>query len=191
MTWPAFFLDCFVVGFTLSVVSFVAGVAGVHFHLHWPFGHHAHGIAAHGRGGPTALNPSTVMAFLAWFGGTGYLLTSQFRWIAVPALVVSTLAGLAGAGAVFLVMVRVLWSPRENMTLADTRMIGALGRVTVAIREGGIGEVVYVTGGTRKSCGARSADGQAIAKGTEVVITGHERGIAFVRRWEDLAAERY
>jgi hypothetical protein len=85
-------------------------------------------------------------------------------------------------------MAHVLWSPNENMKLADSRIVGALGRVNQPIREHGIGEVIYSSGGVRRSCGARSADGAAIPKGTEVVITGYERGIASVQRYEDLAA---
>jgi len=68
--------------------------------------------------------------------------------------------------------------------------VGSLGRVNQTIRENGIGEVIYSNNGVRKSCGARSADGQRIDKGSEVVITAYERGIASVRRYEDLAADR-
>ena len=65
-------------------------------------------------------------------------------------------------------------------------MVGVLGRLTQPIRQGGIGELVYTQGGTRKSCGARSIDGSAIDKGSEVVVTAYERGIASVKRWSDL-----
>jgi hypothetical protein len=34
--------------------------------------------------------------------------------------------------------------------------------------------------------GARSDDGAAIPKGVEVVVTRYEKGIAYVRRFEDL-----
>ena len=37
----------------------------------------------------------------------------------------------------------------------------------------------------RRVCGARSEDGSAIAKGTEVVVTRYEKGIAYVRPWEE------
>ena len=61
----------------------------------------------------------------------------------------------------------------------------------LTIREGGgIGELIYSHGGARKSCGARSADGQAIEKGAEVVVTDYEKGIASVKRWTDLAADQ-
>ena len=66
--------------------------ANLHLHAHLPFVHHLHIDHhhvghAHGHGASTAVSPinfATVMAFLAWFGGTGYLLTSQFRWLAMP-----------------------------------------------------------------------------------------------------------
>jgi hypothetical protein len=73
------------------------------------------------------------------------------------------------------------------MRSADYHMVGVLGRLTQPIRQGGVGELIYAQGRTRKSCGARSADGAAIEKGAEVVVTGYDRGIASVRRYSDLA----
>jgi len=107
----------------------------------------------------------------------------------MPALGLATFAGAVGASGVFWVMARVLWSPHENMRSADSRIIGALGRVNQTIRPDGIGEVIYSTGGIRRSCGARSADGAPIEKGAEVVVTAYDRGIASVRRWDDMNAE--
>jgi len=190
MNWPAIFLGCFVIGFVLSVLSFAFGAMHAHLHLRLPWGHHGHGHLVHGAHarGVGAINSATLTAFLAWFGGTGYLLTTQLRWLALPAIGLSLLLGLAGAAIVFWIMARVLWSPSENMQSADYEMTGVLGRLSQPIREGGIGELVYSHGGGRKSCGARSEDGRAIEKGAEVVVTGYERGIAAVRRWTDLVS---
>jgi hypothetical protein len=190
MNWPAVFLGCFIVGFVLSVLSFALGAMHAHFHVRLPWGIHGHGHALHGAHarGIGAINAATLTAFLAWFGGTGYLLTTQFRWLVLPAVSLSLVLGLAGAAIVFWIMARVLWSPLENMQSADYEMTGVLGRLSQPIREGGIGELVYSHGGSRKSCGARSADGRAIEKGAEVVVTGYERGIAAVRRWTDLVS---
>ena len=163
-----------------------------HLHIHVPWGHHVHGDLFHGANahavGP--INVATMTAFLAWFGGTGYLLTSEFGWLVLPAVSLAVVVGLCGAAIVFWLMAHVLWSPRENMQSADYQMVGVLGRLSQPIRAGGIGELVYTHGRTRKSCGARSADGLAIEKGSEVVVTEYERGIAAVRRWADLASER-
>jgi membrane protein implicated in regulation of membrane protease activity len=195
MNWPALFLGCFVVGFVLSALSFALSAVHLHFHLHVPFVHHLHVPPRHfgqsGHDGVTPLNFATMMAFLAWFGGTGYLLTSEFRWLLIPALTMATLAGGIGAFAVFWVMAHVLWSPDENMQSADYQMVGMLGRIGHSIREDGTGELIYSHGGTRHSCGARSADGRAIENGAEVVVTAYVRGIAHVRRWDDLAAETH
>jgi len=46
-------------------------------------------------------------------------------------------------------------------------------------------EVARVIGGVRRGAGARSDDGKAIEKGAEVVIERYEKGIAYVRRWEE------
>ena len=190
MNWPSLFLGCFVIGFVLSAVSLALSAVHVHVHWHWPFGHHAAIGGAHARAAAGPINFLTVTAFVAWFGGAGYLLTSNFGWLLAPALAGAIVAGFIGGGIVFWIMARVLWSPNENMQSADYHMVGVLGHLTQAIRAGGIGELVYEQGGTRKSCGARSADGAAIERGAEVVVTEYDGGIAAVRRWSDLAAEQ-
>jgi hypothetical protein len=193
MNWSALFLGCFVIGFSLSVLSLA--LSPFRFHLHLPFLHHATvphlhaGPHGHAQAGVSPINFATVMAFLAWFGGTGYLLTSQFRWLTVPALVLATLAGGAGGFVVFWVMAHVLWSPDENMQSADYHMVGVLGRIGHGIRDEGLGELIYSRGGTRHSCGARSVDGRAIERGTEVVVTAYDRGIAYVKRWDEFAGD--
>jgi hypothetical protein len=83
----------------------------------------------------------------------------------------------------------VLISDEENMDPADYEMVGVLGRLCVSIRAGGTGEILYSQAGTRRVCGARSEDGSAIAKGTEVVVTRYEKGIAYVRLWSEMSGE--
>ena len=65
-------------------------------------------------------------------------------------------------------------------------MVGVLGMVTSSIRPSGTGELIFSQAGTRRATPARSEDGLEIAKGTEVVVTRYERGIAYVRPWEEL-----
>jgi len=203
MTWETFYLICFVVGFALSAVSFLMGffhLPHLHGHLHH-FGHGvqahvAHG-GAHGRGAAVSpkgfqvspFNFASFMIFLAWFGGTGYLLMHYSVAWGVLSVVVSIVAGLAGAAIVFRFLAKVLTHPEENLDPADYVMVGTLGRLSMGIRQRGTGEIVYTQGGTRKCAGARSEDGRAIEKGTEVVITRYEKGIAYVQRWEELAGE--
>jgi len=49
--------------------------------------------------------------------------------------------------------------------------------------------LIYSQEGTRRVAGARAETGAAIPKGTEVVVTRYEKGIAYVRPWEELAGE--
>ena len=68
-------------------------------------------------------------------------------------------------------------------------MIGRLGRVCARVNENGVGEMIFARDGARGSIPIRSEDGLRIDKDTEVVITRLEKGIAYVRRWEDLAGD--
>jgi hypothetical protein len=133
--------------------------------------------------------PPTIAAFLAWFGGTGYLLTRfSAVWVGLG-LLLSVIGGLIGGGIIFLFLAKVLISDEETMDPADYQMVGVLGKLCVSIREGGTGELLYSQMGTRRVCGARSENGPAIPKGSEVVVTRYERGIAYVRLWSEMSGE--
>ncbi len=149
----------------------------------------ATGAQSQQDGGVSPFNFITLTAFLAWFGGTGYLLTRYSGlWVGFG-LLASVVAGLVAASVVFLFLSRVLISEDENMDPADYEMVGVLGRVSSSIREGGTGEMVYTQMGTRRVCGARSEDGAAVAKDTEVVVTRYDKGIAYVRLWSEMSGD--
>lgn len=195
MTWADFYLVCFVVGFFLSVIIFLIGGAHLrlpHLHLHLP-GLHGHAGAMHGHSGSgpqiSPFNLITLTAFLAWFGGTGYLLARHSTMWFFTALILSVLSGTGGAAIIYLFLTRVLSAPDEVLNTADFDMTGVLGKLSVRISQGGTGELIYSQAGTRRVCGARSENGSAIPKGTEVVVTRYERGIAYVRLWSELTGD--
>jgi membrane protein implicated in regulation of membrane protease activity len=195
MTWSDFYLICFLVGFGLSALAFLAGSVHLHLpHLHLHQGvhlPHAHGGGA-ARGVRTDLswlNFGTIAAFLAWVGGTGYLLERYYHVWVILALAIATLSGIGAAAVVFWFLARVLMRREEALDPADYDMVGVLGRMSIPIRPGGTGELIYSQEGTRHVTGARSEDGIAIPKGAEVMVTRYERGIAYVRLWEDPAGE--
>src|SRR5258708_38432321 len=116
MTWSDFYLFCFVVGFTLSVVSFFAGAIHIHlpFKMHLPFHMGHHGGAGGGLRGSVHVswfNASTAMAFLAWFGGTGNFLTRHAHLVALASLAISTVAGLVAGNVVFKVIMKLIQFP--------------------------------------------------------------------------------
>ena len=194
MTWATFYLICFVVGLAFCFVSLLSGLGKLHVgHFHLPHGQHAHaGGAATGRvsGSPAHIsffNFFSLMAFLAWFGGTGYLLTRHSSLLVVAVILLAIAAGVSGAAIVFWFIVKFLLTHDQALDPADYDRVGVLGRVISTIREGGTGEIVFSQEGTRQTCGARSEDGAALACGTEVIVTRYEHGLAYVRRWEELA----
>lgn len=195
MNWETFYLVCFVIGFAFTALSFLSGT--LHFHFHFPHGHvqvGGHGGAGRGvaRGGLRGsgfpfVNPMSMAVFLAWFGGTGYLLVHLRHIWVFAGLVLSSLAGLTGALLVFLFVGKVLMARDYTLDPADFDMVGVLGKVSGTIRKEGTGEIIFEQMGVRRGSAARSEIGEDIARGEEVVVTRYERGVAYVRRWSDLA----
>ncbi len=200
MIWTEIYLIIFLIGFALSFLSFLLGSFNFHMphvhmhvgaHFHLDAGHAGHaGHAAHGSGEQLSIfNFGTIAAFLAWFGGTGYLLTKYSSlWVGFVMLI-SILIGFIGATIIFLFVAKVLMRSEVALNPSDYEMVGVLGAVTVSIREGGTGEIIFSQEGVRRCAGARSEDGAVIPKGAEVIVTRYERGIAYVKRWEELAGE--
>jgi hypothetical protein len=50
--------------------------------------------------------------------------------------------------------------------------------------------MIFSQNGARRAASIRSDTGEAIAKGVEVVVTRCEKGIAHVRRWEELSESK-
>lgn len=201
MTLESFYLSCFLIGFLLSMVSFVAQAAD----LHLGDGHGDAGDAGGGGGDASVdasggdhaghhhhagvvskFNFSTVTAFLAWFGGTGYLLVRYTTLGWMFAVLLAKLVGLVGAAMVFVALKKLAERDR-TLNPADFDMIGVLGQVSAPVYAGGVGEMIFTQDGVRKAAPIRAENGGPIEKGEEVVVTKYERGIGYVRRWADLA----
>jgi len=199
MNWESFYLICFLVGLGLSALS-LFGVLG-HFggHVHLPHVSHvhvphavtgtAHPAAAGPHGGSAQVqwwNTFSLMIFLCWFGAAGYLLTRYGSFVALVVLVLAAVCGILGGAIVFLFLTRVLMPHERELTADETDVVGAVGHVSSAIRAGGTGEIVYEQLGALRSAPARADDGEPIPKQEEVYVVRYERGIAYVKRWEDL-----
>ena len=130
------------------------------------------------------------MAFLAWFGGTGYLLTKHSNLVAIFCLAIAIAAGLSGGWIVFRFMSRLLRNTGTEMNDWDYRHEGSVGKVSISIPADGTGEIIFEQHGVRRSAGARSEDGTSIEKGSEVVISRYEKGIAYVQKWDEFTKVR-
>lgn len=191
MSWGDFYLICFLVGVSISFLSWLAGSVHIHLpHIHVHFGgSHTPRGGGHGHG-PEVINIGTIAAFLAWFGGTGYLLRQYYVVGFLIALAAALLSGLAGAAIVFWFLAKFLVREDEVLDPADYDMIGVLGKVSSTIRSSGTGEMMFSQMGSRRAAPARSEGGSEIPKGADVVVTRYERGVAYVRAWEEFSGTK-
>jgi len=183
-----FYLICFIVGLVLSVLS----VAGGFTHLHIGRMHIGHAAHTHaGTHSLSSVNGFTITAFLCWFGGMGYLLDRYSAFVTPLILLLSILSGLAGATLLWAILFKLLLPRERVLTTEDTEMPGVLARVSDSIRDnGGIGEIIFSQTGARRSTAARSEDGTPIQRDTEVVVIRYERGVAYVRRFDEFSHHR-
>jgi len=187
MSWETFYLICFVVGFAFTAISFLSGTLHIHLPGHGHF-HFGHGVGHHGSsGGFGFFNPMSLAAFLAWFGGTGYLLMHFRHFFVLAGLAISTAAGLVGAGFVIAVATKYFMAHESSLDPMDFEMVGVLGKVSGTIRRKGTGEIIFEQEGARRACAARSDADEEMRRGEEVVVTRFEEGVAYVRRWSELA----
>jgi hypothetical protein len=188
--WNAIYLTCFGVGLVLSVLAFVSGFGHLHFgHMRLHAGQHHSGLrtGAHHAAQMSPVNGFTIVAFLCWFGGTGYLLHHGNLFSNAVVLLLSGLSGLAGASVVFWFLSKVLMAREKTLEPADTDITGMVGKLSGGIPKGGAGEMLYSQNGARWSAVVRAEDGAAIERGAEVIVMRRAKGVAYVRRWDEFA----
>ena len=203
MNWETFYLVCFLAGLMLSLVSLLGGMGHFGGHVHVPHVGHVphlpHGVASvsHAAGGASSASSSggpevpwwnafSIMIFLCWFGAAGYLLTKYGSFVAGVVVVLAAICGLAGGAIIFMFLTKVLMPHDRELTADETEVVGVVGHVSSPIRAGGTGAIVYQQTGATRSASARSEDGEAIEKEEEVYVIRYERGIAYVKKWEDI-----
>ena len=202
MTWESFYLSCFLVGLLLSAFSLLGGMGHFGGHVHLPHMPHAghvphlpHGAhVVHGGGDASSTgganvpwwNAFSIMIFLCWFGAAGYLLTRYGTFVAGVVVVLAVVCGVLGGAIIFLFLAKVMMPHERELTADETEVVGVVGRVSSPIRSGGTGEIIYQQLGARRSAAARAEDGGAIQKEEEIYVLRYEKGIAYVRRWEEL-----
>lgn len=171
----AILLGTFLFGILFTIGSFALGLADVGMD---------HSSGDHGFG--SFFNVTAILAFITWFGGVGYLVRNGLGWHWAFAILMAVAGGLVAATLVRFFIVKVLRSGSEALDPRDFEKVGVLARVTSPIRSGGVGEIVWEQHGARMVTSARSATVDPVARGTEVLILGVERGVAIVEPFDGL-----
>lgn len=186
------FLYTFFVGFGLTLVSVILGVVDIggdggadggdlsHGHGHG-HGHH-HGHLAGKIATISPINFQTIVAALTGFGGMGYLVTTM----GMAGLLIPLVAAIGGGVfTAWLIFKFQRFLVKGERPMGPTSYIGIVGKLTLPIREGGTGEIVYTQQDSRMVSAARSHDGRPIERGEEVVILRYEKGVAYVQLWRE------
>jgi hypothetical protein len=177
------FLACFLFGAVFTLASAVLGHAG-HGSSHDGAAGHGHDVSH----APPLLNFTSLVAFLTWFGAGGYAALQFGGWPVAGAILVGLVAGLAGAVLIALFLGRVMAGERV-MDARQYRLPGTLARVTIGIPAQGVGEIVFVKEGVRRSEAARSRNGRPIPRDAQVVILEYGKGVAAVQPFDELLNE--
>jgi len=133
-------------------------------------GGHDVGHADADHGGPGIFSARIMASFLTAFGVGGVV--ARYNHLSHPAASgVGIVSGMVLSTVVYQ-FAKFLYSQQASSDVKMSSLIGQSAEVCVAIPEGGVGQIALTWGGARSEHLARTADGRAVVRGAEVVITG-------------------
>lgn len=186
----AILLGMFLFGLLFTLGSLLLGVASVDAGHDADVGHGSGHGADHGAFGHFSglFNVSSILAFITWFGGVGYVARNGLGLWAWAAILLGLAGGLVGASVISWFLLGFLRKNSQELDPRDWDQVGVLGHVSSSIRPSGYGEIVYEQNGTRHVAAARAEGDVAIPRNTEVVVLRIEKGVAIVEPFESLLA---
>ena len=125
----------------------------------------------HGDAGNPSIFSTRIMAAFFTAFGVGGVVARYYNLSHPAAAGVGVVCGVVMSSVVYQ-FAKLLYSQQASSELHMSGLVGTAAQVSVAITPGGVGQVAVRAGGENSEHIARSADGHAIARGAEVVITG-------------------
>ena len=164
------------VGFFFLIVSALFG--GDHDMDHGFEAGHDHDVGH--EGGPSPFSVRIISLFLTAFGATGAIArTYSLGYPASSGLGVG--AGLVVGFAGFK-LIEFFMQQQASSTVAEEDLMGAVGQVSTAIPDGGVGQVGLTVKGRRVYPSARAAGGAAMEEGTQVKVVRSAGNEVFVEK---------
>ena len=173
------YLAALLAGLTYAVVSLLLGdlmgAGGDGIGHDFAGGHDLGGVghevgAGHAEVHFSPFSPLVISGFLAGVGGVGLFVSGLITPNRVIHLPVAVAAGAAIGYLIGLLILKLTQASQVSSEAVVSDLVGCPAEVTAGIPSRGIGEIVYVTKGSRYTAPARAADGQAIAKNQVVTI---------------------
>jgi membrane protein implicated in regulation of membrane protease activity len=202
------YLVLFLIGFCFAVVSFILSGLGY-------FGGHLTGMDTHGfnignhhidignsdasghaSGDSSDANISpvstiTIAMFITAFGGIGFILQQIPGGSLMLSLPLAFISGFAIAGAAFYVLYRLFKATQTNSNYSRESLLGLEAEVITSIPSDGLGEIAYITKGSRSNAPARSEEHNAIPTHSIVRMTKIVGNIFYVREIPEELLRKY
>jgi membrane-bound ClpP family serine protease len=168
------YLGCLGFGLLFTVMSAVLGhiFGGGH---HVDVGTHGHvdaGFDNTGMPGVSIFSPVVICSFVTAFGAFGLVFTriehTKSVWVSAP---LAAGCGIVVAAATFFMFNAIFEKTQASSETRIGSLVGKTATVITPIPVNGVGEIAYVTGGSRCTAPAREQSGTAIANGRTVKIT--------------------
>ncbi len=168
------YLGCLGLGLLFTVMSAVMShlFGGAH---HGDVGTHGHvdaGFDSSGMPGISIFSPVVISSFITAFGGFGLVFhqipQTNSVWLSAPLSAACAFGIAAGA---FYLFNAVFEKAQASSEVRIGSLVGKTATVITPIPANGVGEIAYVTGGSRCTAPAREQSGAPIANGQTVKIT--------------------
>jgi membrane protein implicated in regulation of membrane protease activity len=169
------YLGCLGFGLLFTILSAVLGhlFGGVDHHV--DVGTHGHvdaGFDNTGMPGVSIFSPVVICSFITAFGAFGLVFSriEQTRtvWLSAP---LAAACGLVVAGGAFAMFNAIFERTQASSETRIASLVGKTATVITPIPANGVGEIAYVTGGTRCTAPAREQSGLPVANGQTVKVT--------------------
>jgi membrane protein implicated in regulation of membrane protease activity len=168
------YLGCLGLGLLFTIMSAVMShlFGGGH---HGDVGTHGSvdaGFDNSGMPGVSVFSPVVISSFVTAFGGFGLVFHqiehTRSVWISAPLAAACAFAVAAGA---FYMFNAVFEKSQASSEVRIGSLVGKTATVITPIPANGVGEIAYITGGSRCTAPAREQSGAPVANGQTVKIT--------------------
>lgn len=130
--------------------------------------------------GPNPFSCRTILMFAAGFGAGG--LVGSGLGLSEPLTLVPAFGFGVLAGVLSYLVVRFLYGEQGSTVIEPSDYIGLVGRISIPIPKGRLGQVMLDVKLQKKRIPARSEGGEAISTNTQVEIVSAEGGVLIVRK---------
>ncbi|WP_341877535.1 NfeD family protein [Defluviitalea saccharophila] len=131
--------------------------------------------------GISPLKPIIIAAFVTVFGGVG-IIAEKNNLGDFISLLIALISALAVSFLIFRFILVPLYRLQSKGAVEQKALIGHIAKVTLTIKDGQFGKIIYVVDGYTYSAPAKAENNETIEKGSEVVIVEIKNNAFYVKK---------